>query len=205
MTTRIITFLIGNPYKPSFVTVTGWGVDRRFKSSSIEISPHGSWMVTEKSLGGWMVPFYGLDVCQLGLVKVIRRWCTWRIWYLQQFTVYDMYILQRIFGYFFYLKVGEIGFFTLDSRMDVFESAVGRISTCWNHISRVANLSYWMPHLNGAGCMSCHSHSPKIATKHLKTYCSGWKTTFLCGPYLLRYWFFFLGGYSAHCGLHLIQ
>ena len=27
MTTRIITFLIGNPYKPSFVTVTGWGVD----------------------------------------------------------------------------------------------------------------------------------------------------------------------------------
>ena len=28
VTTRIITFLIGNPYKPSFVTVTGWGVDR---------------------------------------------------------------------------------------------------------------------------------------------------------------------------------
>ena len=25
VTTRIITFLIGNPYKPSFVTVTGWG------------------------------------------------------------------------------------------------------------------------------------------------------------------------------------
>ena len=27
VTTRIITFLIGDPYKPSFVTVTGWGVD----------------------------------------------------------------------------------------------------------------------------------------------------------------------------------
>ena len=27
VTTRIITCLIGNPYKPSFVTVTGWGVD----------------------------------------------------------------------------------------------------------------------------------------------------------------------------------
>ena len=26
-TTRIIPFLVGNPYKPSFVTVTGWGVD----------------------------------------------------------------------------------------------------------------------------------------------------------------------------------
>ncbi len=31
VTTRIITFLIGNPYKPSFVTVTGWGVDLSFK------------------------------------------------------------------------------------------------------------------------------------------------------------------------------
>ena len=27
VTTRIITFLVGDPYKPSFVTVTGWGVD----------------------------------------------------------------------------------------------------------------------------------------------------------------------------------
>ena len=26
--TRIIPFLVGNPYKPSFETVTGWGVDR---------------------------------------------------------------------------------------------------------------------------------------------------------------------------------
>ena len=30
VTTRIITFLIGNPYKPSFVTVTGWGVDLNY-------------------------------------------------------------------------------------------------------------------------------------------------------------------------------
>ena len=30
VTTRIITFLIGNPYKPSFETVTGWGVDLRY-------------------------------------------------------------------------------------------------------------------------------------------------------------------------------
>ena len=27
LTTRIVTFLVGNPYKPSFATVTGWGVD----------------------------------------------------------------------------------------------------------------------------------------------------------------------------------
>ena len=30
VTTRIITFLVGNPYKPSFATVTGWGVDPNY-------------------------------------------------------------------------------------------------------------------------------------------------------------------------------
>ena len=30
VTTRMIPFLVGNPYKPSFVTVTGWGVDLRY-------------------------------------------------------------------------------------------------------------------------------------------------------------------------------
>ena len=30
VTTRIITFLVGDPYKPSFATVTGWGVDPRY-------------------------------------------------------------------------------------------------------------------------------------------------------------------------------
>ena len=29
VTTRNIPVLVGNPYKPSFVTVTGWGVDQR--------------------------------------------------------------------------------------------------------------------------------------------------------------------------------
>ena len=29
VTSRIITFLVGNPYKPPFATVTGWGVDLR--------------------------------------------------------------------------------------------------------------------------------------------------------------------------------
>ena len=28
VTTRMIPFLVGNPSKPSFVTVSGWGVDR---------------------------------------------------------------------------------------------------------------------------------------------------------------------------------
>ena len=30
VTTRIITFLVGNPYKPSFATVTGRGVDLKY-------------------------------------------------------------------------------------------------------------------------------------------------------------------------------
>ena len=33
VTTRIITFLVGNPYKPSFATVTGWGVDPIYNPS----------------------------------------------------------------------------------------------------------------------------------------------------------------------------
>ena len=32
VTTRIITFLVGNPYKPSFATVTGWGVDPKYSN-----------------------------------------------------------------------------------------------------------------------------------------------------------------------------
>jgi len=30
VTTRIVPFLVGNFYKPSFVTVTGWGVDLKY-------------------------------------------------------------------------------------------------------------------------------------------------------------------------------
>ena len=32
VTSRIIPFLVGNPYKPLFVTVTGWAVDRMYMS-----------------------------------------------------------------------------------------------------------------------------------------------------------------------------
>ena len=44
VTTRIITFLVGNPYKPSFATVTGWGVDPRFPLIRPAIKPLcGAW------------------------------------------------------------------------------------------------------------------------------------------------------------------
>ena len=37
VTTRIIPFLVGNPYKPSFVTVTGWGVDLTNRTKHLQI------------------------------------------------------------------------------------------------------------------------------------------------------------------------
>ena len=39
VTTRIISFLVGNPYKPSFATVTGWGVDPKYSKHSGKIPP----------------------------------------------------------------------------------------------------------------------------------------------------------------------
>ena len=38
VTTRIITFLVGNPYKPSFATVTGWGVDPKYMIEGDDLS-----------------------------------------------------------------------------------------------------------------------------------------------------------------------
>ena len=35
VTTRIITFLVGNPYKPSFATVTGWGGDPTYYNQRV--------------------------------------------------------------------------------------------------------------------------------------------------------------------------
>ena len=37
--TRIITFLVGNPYKPSFATVTGWGVDPKYTYAWYNVNP----------------------------------------------------------------------------------------------------------------------------------------------------------------------
>ena len=45
-TTRIIPFLVGNPYKPLFVTVTGWGVDRRNLHNSFP--GNTNWAATKK-------------------------------------------------------------------------------------------------------------------------------------------------------------
>ena len=40
VTTRIITFLVGNPYKASFATVTGWGVDPIYRFAQLRFSNH---------------------------------------------------------------------------------------------------------------------------------------------------------------------
>ena len=45
VTTRIITFLVGNPYKPSFATVTGWGVDPRYGWECFLVGGFGAWLI----------------------------------------------------------------------------------------------------------------------------------------------------------------
>ena len=53
VTTRIITFLVGNPYKPSFATVTGRGPHPRYVSFlERQFSVLGKMMSCEKLLGG---------------------------------------------------------------------------------------------------------------------------------------------------------
>ena len=60
--TTLLHFLIGNPYKPSFVTVTGWGVDLTYingrppKGSVLE-GPMGP-RLFQGNLGWWNIPNY---------------------------------------------------------------------------------------------------------------------------------------------------
>ena len=79
VTTRIITFLVGNPYKPSFATVTGWGVDPRY---SIRI------FQTKFSAIKSIAPRLESKAFRLEVLKVIRhlancwlyhllRWSRW--------------------------------------------------------------------------------------------------------------------------------
>ena len=51
VTTRIVTFLIGNPYKPSFTTVTGWGVDLK-NVKCWELRKKRAWYSNFKSVSG---------------------------------------------------------------------------------------------------------------------------------------------------------
>ena len=58
VTTRIITFLVGNPYKTSFATVTGWGVDPIylyfFTPSKTHMEPK-TWLFVDFCLGSTLV------------------------------------------------------------------------------------------------------------------------------------------------------
>ena len=53
VTTRIITFLVGNPYKPSFATVTGWGVDPMQIYGDLEGFPLQYWDPRKLPKIGW--------------------------------------------------------------------------------------------------------------------------------------------------------
>ena len=75
-TTRITPFLVGNPYKPSFVTVTGWGVDLRNTIRNHKTNPiHWN---REKSSRHWNHPKikdrnHSQRLPLLGLVEKIFR------------------------------------------------------------------------------------------------------------------------------------
>ena len=57
VTTRIITFLAGNPYKPSFATVTGWGVVPKYQYEDKQkivynIDPEKRWIFELRGVEG---------------------------------------------------------------------------------------------------------------------------------------------------------
>ena len=63
--TRIITFLVGNPYKPLFATVTGKGPHPRYLSLSLSLSlsPSRAPSICPTNVGYIMAYFYQLCVC----------------------------------------------------------------------------------------------------------------------------------------------
>ena len=57
VTTRIITFLVGNPYKPSFATVTGRGDNPRYTQHlQLELSRDLLGFELPCNLGGMVIP-----------------------------------------------------------------------------------------------------------------------------------------------------
>ena len=64
VTTRIITFLVGNPDKPSFATVTGWGVDPMYVFYF--------WKSLKDEDSNWTVFFW--VVSPIGKWWIVKRW-----------------------------------------------------------------------------------------------------------------------------------
>ncbi len=75
VTTRSITCLVGNPYKPSFATVTGWGVYPRYTHI---------WFVSKKP--ELFLCFQAFVACLLGVENGICV-CVWTCWFCQQVGV----------------------------------------------------------------------------------------------------------------------
>ena len=81
VTTRIITCLIGNPYKPSFVTVTGWGVDLRhiLVCYTSQASTLGDFRIDASIYGGTICLHSGPE-CRVNVGKQYHSWMT-RWWF----------------------------------------------------------------------------------------------------------------------------
>ncbi len=93
VTTRFFPFLVGNPYKPSFVTVTGWGVDRRKKTWLLATVP---WC--------WV----GLLRYDVGTVFCLNQFsCTWLVWWEFEYVYYCNIISFRDSVLFFKVMINS--------------------------------------------------------------------------------------------------
>ena len=90
VTTRIIPFLVGNPYKPSFVTVTdvtGWGVDQRYLLS----------LMIHQSFSHFLINF-NMFIIDQTLHRILRQEV--KFLDLRVFEFSDLGILQKSAMYF---------------------------------------------------------------------------------------------------------
>ena len=90
VSTRIIPFLVGNPYKPSFVTVTGWGVDQNHIFRTLVL--FGKTFVDKPRDKG--SPSFSPWKLTQGLLKVMRIWKLGKFWGL---SIYKMWLWVYIF------------------------------------------------------------------------------------------------------------
>ena len=93
VTSRIITFLVGDPYRPSFPTVTGWGIRSKVYSSGVFASrdTYTTWKVDDATKHVFMMaPYY----------KIATFW-EWRSPFTFT-TVYRIYPIASMYGIFTY-------------------------------------------------------------------------------------------------------
>ncbi len=99
VTTRIITYLVGNPYKPSFATVTGWGVVPIYQYHK---PGHGFISIKQLCLNhrrndpalGEKIGGFGCSACEFYLCGICAQWMPQRLVLLgkNQPDIFDVFL-----------------------------------------------------------------------------------------------------------------